>query len=151
MDKYYLLVDIDGTLSDASKRAKTYLEGDKPDWGGFYAACGEDAPITPVIRVIEAMSRSFDIVFCTGRRESCEAATREWMDRHAPALAHWPILFRKDGDTRHDTVVKPELLEAYMKANHKKHPYAVFEDRDTMVAKWRELGYTCFQPAAGNF
>ena len=151
MDKYYLLVDIDGTITDASNRAKTYLEGDKPDWDGFYAACGEDAPITPVIRIIEALLCAYDIVFCTGRRKSCEAATREWLDRYAPALAHWPILFRKDGDTRHDTVVKPELLEAYMKANHKKQPYAVFEDRDTMVAKWRELGYTCFQPAAGNF
>ncbi len=151
MDKYYLLVDIDGTLSDASNRAKTYLGGEKPDWGGFYAACGEDAPIQRVINIIEALSRAYDIVFCTGRRKSCEAATREWMDRHAPALAHWPILFRKDGDCRHDTVVKPELLEAYMKENHKKQPYAVFEDRDSMVAKWRELGYTCFQPAAGNF
>lgn len=151
MDKYYLLVDIDGTLSDASNRAKTYLEGDKPDWGAFYAACGEDEPITPVIRIIEVLSRAYDIVFCTGRRESCEAITRVWLNRHTPALAHWPILFRKDGDTRHDTVVKPELLEAYMKANHKKQPYAVFEDRDTMVAKWRELGYTCFQPANGEF
>lgn len=151
MSKFYLLVDIDGTLSDVSKRAKTYLEGDKPDWDGFYAACGEDAPIKRVIHIISMLSWTYDIVLCTGRRKSCEAATREWMARHAPALAHWPILFRKDGDTRHDTVVKPELLEAYMKENHKKQPYAVFEDRDAMVAKWRELGYICFQPAAGNF
>lgn len=151
MDKYYLLVDIDGTLSDASNRAKTYLEGEKPDWDRFYNACGEDAPITPVIRVIEALSSAYDIVFCTGRRKSCEAATREWMDRYAPALAHWPILFRNDGDIRHDTVVKPELLEAYMKENHKKQPYAVFEDRNSMVEKWRELGYTVFQPANGDF
>ena len=151
MDKYYLLVDIDGTISDAGERAKTYLGGDKPDWDGFYAACGEDASIMPVIRIIEALSHAYDIVFCTGRRQSGEGDTREWMNRHAPALAHWPILFRKDGDTRHDTAVKPELLEGYMKANHKKRPYAVFEDRDSMVARWRELGYTCFQPAAGHF
>lgn len=87
----------------------------------------------------------------TGRSKSCEAATREWMNRHAPGLAHWPILFRKDGDDRHDMEVKPELLGAYMKENYKKPPFAVFEDRDSMVAKWRELGYTCFQPAEGNF
>lgn len=151
MDKYYLLVDIDGTLSDASNRAKTYLGGAKPDWDGFYAACGEDAPIQRVIDIIEVLARAYDIVLCTGRRKSCEAATREWMARHAPALAHWPILFRKDGDTRHDTVVKPELLEAYMEENHKKQPFAIFEDRNSMVAKWREMGYTVFQPADGNF
>jgi hypothetical protein len=151
MDKYYLLVDIDGTLSDASKRAKTYLGGDKPDWDAFYAACGEDAPIQRVIAIIDALSHAFDIVLCTGRRKSCEETTREWLARYVPSLMHAPILFRKDGDKRHDTVVKPELLEAYMKENGNEKPYAVFEDRNSMVAKWRELGYTCFQPANGDF
>ena len=64
---------------------------------------------------------------------------------------HAPILFRKDGDIRHDTIVKPEMLKAYMKESHKKQPFAVFEDRNSMVAKWRELGYTCFQSADGDF
>lgn len=151
MDKYYLLVDIDGTLSDASNRAKTYLGGEKPNWDGFYAACGEDEPIQRVIGIIKALSRAYDIVLCTGRRKSCEAATREWLSRYAPSLMYAPILFRKDGDCRHDTVVKPELLEGYMKEYHKTQPYAVFEDRNSMVEKWRELGYTCFQPAEGGF
>lgn len=151
MDKYYLLVDIDGTLSDATNRAKTYLGGENPDWDGFYAACDEDEPIRRVIDIIEVLSRAYDIVLCSGRCKSCEEATREWLARYAPALAHAPILFRKDGDTRHDMVVKPELLKAYMQENHKKQPFAVFEDRNSMVAKWREMGYTCFQPAEGNF
>lgn len=151
MGKFYLLVDIDGTLSDASNRAKTYLEGEKRDWDGFYAACGEDAPITPVIRVIETLAVGYNIVLCTGRRESCEAATREWLARYAPSLMHSPILFRKDGDYRPDTAVKPEMLDAYVHAHHNIRPSAIFEDRNSMVEKWRELGYTCFQPAGGDF
>lgn len=149
--RQYIIVDIDGTLSDASKRAKTYLEGDKPDWDGFYAACGEDEPIMPVIHIIEALAVSYAIVFCTGRRESCKEATCEWLNRHAPALAHWPILFRKDGDDRHDVIVKPEMLEAYVHGHHNAKPLVIFEDRNSMAEKWRELGYICFQPAAGNF
>ena len=149
--RQYIIVDIDGTISDANARAETYLVGDNPDWDGFYAACGEDMPITPVIRVIEALSRVYNIVFCTGRRESCEAATREWLNRYAPALAHWPILFRKDGDDRHDVIAKPEMLEAYVHTHHNIKPSVIFEVRDSMVEKWRELGYICFQPAAGNF
>ena len=149
--RQYAIVDIDGTISDANARAKTYLEGDNPDWDGFYAACGEDTPITPVIRVIEALSVSYNIVFCTGRRESCEVATREWLNRYAPALAHWPILFRKDGDDRHDVIAKPEMLEAYVHAHHNIKPSVIFEDRNSMVEKWRELGYTVFQPANGEF
>ena len=144
-------MDIDGTITDAGKRAKTYLGGAKPDWDGFYAACGEDEPITPVIRVIEALSGQYYIVFCTGRRESCREATVEWLNRHAPGIAHFPVLFRKDGDRRHDTEVKPEMLEAYMKESGAGRPAAIFEDRNSMVAKWRELGYTVFQPADGDF
>lgn len=151
MDKYYLLVDIDGTLSDASNRADTYLGRKKPDWDGFYSACGEDTPIQRVIDIIEVLARAYDIVLCTGRRKSCEEATRDWLSRYAPTLANSPILFRNDGDIRHDTIVKPELLELYMKENNKKQPFAVFEDRNSMVEKWREMGYTCFQPADGDF
>lgn len=151
MDKYYLLVDIDGTLSDASERAKQHLGGDVPDWDGFYNACGQDAPITPVIRITEVLSRSFDIVLCTGRRKSCDTATREWLKKYAPDIANAPILYREDGDTRHDTIVKPEMLEAFMRKNHKSQPLAIFEDRNSMVAKWREMGYTVFQPANGDF
>lgn len=151
MDKYYLLVDIDGTLSDASNRAKTYLGGKKPDWDGFYNACGDDAPIQRVIDIIEVLARAYDIVLCTGRRRSCEEATREWLVRYAPTLAHSPILFREDGDTSHDTIVKPEMLEAFMRENHKSKPFAIFEDRNSMVAKWREMGYIVFQPADGDF
>lgn len=151
MDKYYVLVDIDGTLSDASERAKKYLVGEKPDWDGFYAACGEDAPIKRVIDVVEVLARTYDIVLCTGRRKSCNEATREWLARYAPSLMHAPILFRNDGDTRHDTIVKPEMLEAFMRENHKSQPLAIFEDRNSMVAKWREMGYTVFQPADGDF
>ena len=151
MDKYYLLVDIDGTLSDASKRAKTYLEGDKPDWESFYMACGEDAPITPVIDIISTLSDHYDVVLCTGRSEICREITENWLHENAPGIFYRKILFRKPGDTRHDTEVKPEMLEAYMREHCGHKPVAIFEDRDSMVAKWRELGYTCFQPAAGNF
>ena len=151
MDKYYLLVDLDGTLADCTERAKKFLAGENPDWDGFYGACGDDKPITAVIRIIENLSRSYDIVMCTGRRQSCDKDTREWLNKFAPEIANFPILYRKDGDYRHDVIVKPEMLNDYMKANHKKKPFAIFEDRNSMVAKWRELGYTVFQPADGDF
>lgn len=57
--------------------------------------------------------------------------------------------FRPDGDHRHDTEVKPELL-----ANAgvgPKEVLCILEDRDSMVAKWRELGYRCLQVAEGKF
>jgi hypothetical protein len=151
MDKYYLLVDIDGTLSDASYRAKKYLSKDNPDWDNFYLACGMDAPIKDVISFVSVLSQSYDIVLCSGRRESCRETTESWLKQNAPDLKYIAMLFRKDGDFRHDTEVKPELLWEYMKKNHKKEPFAIFEDRNSMVEKWRKLGFLCFQPANGDF
>lgn len=59
------------------------------------------------------------------------------------------LLMRKDGDHRHDTEVKPELL-----SNNNLTPDNVFlilEDRDSMVNKLRELGYRVLQVAEGKF
>lgn len=152
MEKYWILVDIDGTLSDASKRAEMYLNGGTPDWDGFYATCGTDAPIETIINIVSHLCDFYDVVLCTGRRKSCENATRAWLDVNAPRLAKVPILFRNDGDKRHDTIVKPELLDKYIHdAQKHSYPMAIFEDRNSMVAKWRELGYTVLQTADGNF
>ena len=56
---------------------------------------------------------------------------------------------RKDGDYRHDTEVKPELLAK--KGINPTDVWFILEDRDSMVAKWRELGYRCLQVADGKF
>ena len=151
MEKYWILVDIDGTLSDASKRAEMYLNGDTPDWDGFYAACGTDAPIETIINIVSHLCDFYDVVLCTGRRKSCENATRAWLDVNAPRLAKVPILFRNDGDTRHDTVVKPELLDEYLGQHPDYRVAFILEDRNSMVAKWRELGFKCLQVADGDF
>lgn len=56
---------------------------------------------------------------------------------------------RKDGNYRHDTEVKPELLAK--KGINPTDVWFILEDRDSMVAKWRELGYRCLQVADGKF
>lgn len=50
-----------------------------------------------------------------------------------------------------DTIpeVKPELLQKAGITPDK--VYFILEDRDSMVAKWRELGYRCLQVADGKF
>jgi len=147
-----IVVDLDGTLTNASYRAKQYLQPGHEDWDAFYMSCGADAPIKPVIEIISDLGVHYDIVLCSGRRESCRETTMAWLEEFAPDLNYCALLLRKDGDKRHDVEVKPELLDNYIKTcKHRTAVRAVFEDRDSMVAKWRELGYTCFQPAPGNF
>lgn len=151
-----VIVDIDGTVTDASARAEKYLSKEPKDWEGFYNACGEDKPIFPIINLVEALSVPYKIVYCTGRRKSCEDATRQWFKDHHIFLSgineyYGTFLFRKDGDKRHDTIVKPELLNEYLAQNPDYRVAFILEDRNSMVSKWRELGYTCLQVAEGDF
>lgn len=66
-------------------------------------------------------------------------------------LNRLPILYRNDGDTRHDTIVKPELLDEYLGQHPDYRVAFILEDRNSMVAKWRELGFKCLQVAEGDF
>ena len=155
MDKFnnILLVDIDGTIADCSERAKKYLNQNPPDWDAFYESCTDDKPIESIIELVENLSTYYDIVFCSGRRESIRKKTEEWMERHLVHVTYQPLhmLFRKDGDKRNDTIVKPELLNALLKEHPEYNICYILEDRNSMVAKWRELGYICLQVADGNF
>lgn len=149
----YVIVDIDGTISKVGDRLK-YLQQEPKDWDSFYDHCDEDEPIDEILDLIDVLahSTSHKIILCTGRRESCKTRTFKWLFKQN--IKYFiPIIMRKDGDHRHDTEVKPELLDEYMKdQNITKDDIAfILEDRNSMVKKWRELGYTCLQVADGDF
>lgn len=149
MSKNIVVVDIDGTIAKVGDRLK-YLQQEKKDWDAFYEHCDEDEPIKDIIELIELMQiHEYNIVFCTGRRESVRKKTEYWLFKNIWCLREYKLLMRKDGDWRHDTEVKPELLQ---KAGITPDDvYFILEDRDSIVAKWRELGYRCLQVADGNF
>lgn len=149
-----VIVDIDGTIADSRERARKYLETTPKDWDGFYGACAEDKPIRPVCDLVNKMASFYTIVFISGRRRSCYEDTKKWIEANLPcAYRTAPIFLRSDHDFRHDTLVKPELLKAYFdKFGCKQSDVAfILEDRNSMVKKWRELGYTCLQVAEGDF
>lgn len=153
-----VIVDIDGTLSDASERAEKYLSKEPKDWDKFYDACGSDKPIQEIVDLVCALSDSYGIVFCTGRRRSTNDATRQWLRDNLKTFRYsrsgvmgLPILYRNDGDTRHDTIVKPELLDEYLQQHPDYRVAFILEDRNSMVKKWRELGFKCLQVADGDF
>lgn len=144
-----IVVDIDGTIAKVGDRLK-YLQQEKKDWDAFYEHCDEDEPIDEMCQLVaDLFVLGRDIVFCTGRRESVREKTKNWLTQNVMSTFDDELLMRKDGDWRHDTEVKPELLQ---KAGITPDDvYFILEDRDSMVAKWRELGYRCLQAADGKF
>ena len=144
------IFDIDGTLSIVGNRLK-YLQQDKPDWDAFYNACSEDAVNEPIAAICRQLAENYTIIYVTGRRESCRMDTYKWLEDNKLPISYvnnqYHLLMRPDNNVQHDTIVKPELIKDIDKSRIE----AIFEDRASMVAKWRELGYTCLQVAEGNF
>lgn len=147
--KENIIVDIDGTISKVGDRLK-YLQQDPKNLDAFYDACGEDEPKDDILRMISILEVEHHIIFCTNRRESVRKQTTEWLLKVAGhSVDETNLLMRKDKDWRKDTLVKPDLLK---KAGIELDTIAlVLEDRNSMVAKWRELGLTCLQVADGDF
>lgn len=146
MSKHIVICDIDGTVSRVGDRIK-YLKSNPPDWDAFYAASFEDEPIRDICYLVDYLALSYRIIFCTGRRESVRGITLDWLKTYVCGFPDEDLFMRPNGDIRHDTEVKPELI-----AHIPKDDIAfIIEDRNSMVKKWRELGYTVLQPADGDF
>ena len=144
MVKDIIVFDLDGTLSIVGSRLK-YLENN--DWDSFYEACREDKVNIQICEIFRMVRKSpYRVKIVTGRRESVRGKTIEWLFENGLGIHVDSLYMRKDGDKRHDTEVKPELIEDF-----KDQIFMIFEDRNSMVKKWRELGYTCLQVADGDF
>lgn len=146
-----VIVDIDGTVSEVGDRVN-HLNETPCNWDDFYERCNEDKPIIPIIDLVTVLTKSnYSIVFITGRRESTRGKTVSWLKEYG---IYSPYLFmRPDGNFQHDTIVKPELLNHFFNLTKTsiEDVFIILEDRNSMVKKWRELGYTCLQVAEGDF
>ena len=143
--KNIVVFDLDGTLSVVGDRLK-YLQQEPKDWDSFYKACGEDKLNFPIAEILTHLRFNYQIRIVTGRRDSEKYKTLKWLELNGLCIPDYHVHMRKAGDFRHDTIVKPELIEEF-----KDQILMIFEDRQSMVDKWRELGYTCLQVAPGDF
>lgn len=109
----------------------------------------EDRPNLPVIAVIRAMAATGnEIVFLSGRTDACRTATYDWLCEHV-GVPFQGLYMRAAGDMRKDAIVKRELFDRHIRDSY--DVTCVLDDRDQVVAAWRELGLTCLQVAPGNF
>lgn len=155
INKNTVIVDIDGTISRVGERL-VYLQTEPKDWDAFYEACFEDEPIKEMCELVQCLDAiAYNVIFCTGRRESIREKTVEWIHKYvfkdnvSVDYVNDRLVMRPDNDFRHDTEVKFEMLK---KAGVKLHQIGfVLEDRNSMVDKWRSLGVRCLQVAPGDF
>lgn len=152
--KNFVIFDLDGTLALTEHRSH-FVTGEKKDWRSFFAACVDDLPNPPVIAAMRAHSfAGHDIVIVSGRSDEVSEQTAKWINDHiVPNIrGGHPIdlIMRKEGDFMPDHELKAKWLNNG--AIPPKHQIlCVYDDRDAVVAMWREQGVPCFQVAPGNF
>lgn len=103
-----VIVDMDGTIADATRREREFLLQPVKDWPGFFRDMENDPPIQSVLDHVHKLAKTHDIVILTGRPERYRHETESWLERHniRPAM----LLMRPHGDSRPDYIAKPELL-----------------------------------------
>lgn len=144
----FVVFDLDGTLADIEHRVHHIRDG-RSDYRTFFKLCPADIPIWPVIQTLTSHHKmGHTVEIWSGRSDEVRSETDQWLFKHginADLLTH----MRKAGDTRPDVVVKREWLDAARDLNQT--PDIIYDDRDVVVAMWREEGIRCFQVAPGPF
>lgn len=148
MKKKYAIFDMDGTLADATAR-RHHLEKEPKDWESFFSELHADEPITELVQLYNELcsSNTYDVAIFTGRPERYKKMTEEWMAKHNMPLR--PIYCRADNDERHDLVIKKEIYENFTSEGRK--VAFIIEDRNSVVAMWREMGVVCLHCFDADF
>lgn len=146
--KKFVVFDMDGTLADASDR-QHHLRKEPKDWEAFFSDLHMDAPIPALVELYKALCASpvYDIAIFTGRPEKYRAMTEAWMERHDLPLR--PIHCRKDGDERHDLVIKQEIYNDFISGG--REIAFIIEDRNSVVKMWRDMGVVCLHCFDADF
>lgn len=154
MTKPLYIFDLDGTLADNKHREHFLANKDDPDrWRRFFAACGQDDPVRPVISTMTALLMTSEVWVWSGRSAEVREITEAWLSLHT-VLMSWELRrvlrMRDEGDFTPDDTLKRSWLHE-MSATDRVRLVAVFDDRQKVVDMWRSEGVACFQVAPGDF
>ena len=150
VERLIVIFDLDGTLADISHRRHYVEKPDKQDadWRAFYAACVDDKLNHAVDHAwISYQASGYEMWIVSGRSDEVRPQTEEWLTKMS--LRPDKLLMRKADDHQPDHKLKRAWLNDG--TIPKKRVVTVFDDRDSVVAMWREEGLTCFQVAPGDF
>lgn len=131
------LFDIDGTLANMGTRSP-YDE----------SRVHEDVVIEPVAEMARNLRElGYPIIVMSGRTAGCREATRRWLVKNL--IPFDALYMRGVDDKRKDADVKYDLFDNFVRDRY--NVRGVFDDRDSVVAMWREIGLTCYQVNYGDF
>ncbi len=138
-----VIVDMDGTLSDAAHRLH-HLERRPKNWKAVFEGMDRD-PIIPVVADwVRALAAEYEIAIVTGRPAEYAERTAAWLRRHR--IPYSQMYLRRQGDHRPDYTAKEELLR---EIPAERIAFAI-DDREPVCAMWKKNGVRCFLVSSGE-
>jgi predicted kinase len=136
-----IIVDIDGTVALHDGVRGPY------DTSRYHL----DNPNRPVIEQVRmAAAAGLTVLFTSGRDRDFEVPTARWLGQHVVTDGMvWDLFMRPAGDIRNDAIVKRELFDQHIRERFDVR--WVLDDRNRVVAMWRDLGLSVMQVADGDF
>ena len=159
----FIICDLDGTLCDIRHREHLAQQG---LWSEFHLELKDDAPRKDVLSFLRCVTFGDghnQVIFLTGRPDTNRAQTVEWLWDKAElseGSEYIELLMRPKDDWRSDFQVKQELLEDFLRQVYEqsgmgpeeyKSRVLILDDRDKVVAHFRDLGYVCWQVDQGAY
>lgn len=145
-----VIFDLDGTLALCDHR-RHHVEGPKKNWQAFFDECDKDEVNVPVQGIFNFYMGEPNVkVFILSGRSGDDVTlskTVNWLAKNGLTPDHFEM--RKPGDRRHDVTIKSEMVKKL--GLTPENTIAVFDDRNSVVKMWRDMGFTCFQVADGDF
>lgn len=134
-----VIVDIDGTLALRTSDRSPF------EW----SRVGEDEPNPPVIELVNLIynAGTHTVILMSGRDEVCRWQTEMWLQ--AQGVSYHELFMRPEKDNRKDSILKEELYRTHVLGKYE--VAFVVDDRNQVVEMWRDLGFSCFQVADGDF
>ena len=140
------MFDLDGVLSDAATR-QHFLEGRRRDWEAFFDACGDDALIDEVARLLELLDPALRIVLFTGRPLRVQPQTVAWLKRYE---LRWDLLImRPYGD--YSAVLSFKTRSVGELRAFGMDPLLAFEDDRRNLEMFRDHGVPCVYIHSGYY
>ena len=108
----------------------------------------EDEVYEDITMLVWLMSISHEIIFVSGRDDSCQSDTLVWLQNNVEFIGEANLVMRKEWDNRSDAIIKYEILKELNKTFNIRY---IFDDRDRVVKMAREAWFRVLQVQEGNF
>ncbi len=107
-----IIVDLDGTLYNATARQEKHLRGTKKDFEAFHRDAEHDSPYFWCAQLIQAMRNAgCRIIFSSGRDNTYQMQTEKWLKRHLNwEVGEYDLFMRPAGDYTADDRMKESWL-----------------------------------------